>query len=42
VARSARHVELALIGCQLLFLVPVAVRWRGLAILAVALFGDPF
>ena len=36
-ARSVRHVELALVGGQLLFLLPIAVRWRGLAVLSVAL-----
>jgi hypothetical protein len=37
-AHSVRHLELALISGQLLLLTPVAVRWRGLAILSVALF----
>jgi hypothetical protein len=34
---SVRHVELVLISGQLLWLTPVAVRWRGVAIVAVAL-----
>jgi hypothetical protein len=36
-AHSVRHVEMAVIGGQLLLLTPVSQRWRGMAILSVAL-----